>query len=133
MSAYNRFQTDKKLEVEGTRVEYGDFTFILARAGGANKAFQKCIERKSRPYRKQIQKNQMDHEVMNRIMLEAYAETIFKGWENMTDENGDDLPFNEENVIKVMTDLPDLWEDVLQVTSSLEVYLLEVREEEAKN
>ena len=133
MSAYNQYKTDPKLEQEGVLVEYGDFSFTLARAGGSNKRFLKCVEKLSRPYRKMIQQDKMDREVMNKLMIKAYAETIFLGWDNMKDQDGEELPFTKENIIKVMTDLPDLWEDVLQVTSSLEVYRLEVREDEAKN
>ncbi len=51
---YEMFGTDPDLERNGIAVEYGEATFIIARAGGANRKFLKAMRRLSRPYRASI-------------------------------------------------------------------------------
>ena len=133
MSAYDQFLTDKDLESSGVLIDYGDFSLTIARAGGANKAFNKTLESLSRPYRKQIQAGRLSREVQDDLMLKAFARSVVKTWEGMTDAEGASLPFNEENFIKVMKDLPDLWEDIQGIALGMEAFRKEVREEEAGN
>ena len=66
-------------------------------------------------------------------MREVYAETIVLGWDNVQDAEGNDLAFSKENVIKLFTDLPELFEDVQNAASTQALFRQETLEQEAKN
>ena len=53
-SMYSTFRTDDELERKGIVIEYDSFRVTIARAGGSNKAFERALEAKSRPFRRAI-------------------------------------------------------------------------------
>jgi hypothetical protein len=77
---FKSYATDPKLEKEGVPVETRAGTVILARAGGANRAFSKAIEKKTRRWRRAKAIGQMPVEAQERCQREAFAETLIKGW-----------------------------------------------------
>ena len=126
---YDTYGTDAELEVSGIWLDYGlnakkqKIRFRVARAGGANSRFNKMIEVSTRPYRTQIQDDNLPAEISDPIVLEAFASTVILGWEGVTDKKGKDLEFTKENVIKLFTDLPDLWTDVRTQAAKMSNYL----------
>lgn len=134
MSIYKKFATDSTLEADkGVTIDYGDFKFTLRRAGGANKEYSKVFNDKYKPYRKMAEAGNLTDEIATRILVETYAETVIVGWDGITDEKGKKLPFNRENVIKVMTDLPELFNLVIEEATRLANFRKEEIESEAKN
>jgi len=112
-SIYDVFATDKGMERTGIELDYGKLGKIrIARAGGANNRFTKVLEQKTRPYRRQMDADTMDEDVANTLLIEAFAETVVLGWEGIKDRNKQPMPFTRENVIKLFTDLPELFTDV---------------------
>ena len=73
-SLRKQFETDSDYEKKGVLIEYDDFSFMLARAGGANQAFNKVMRRKSKKHERAIQSGRIKSEVADRIMLETFAE-----------------------------------------------------------
>lgn len=130
---YKTFKTDSKVEQTGIVIDYGDFKITIARAGGANKAYQKALERKTRPFKRAIQADAFSNDQAMAILREVYAETVVIGWEGVTDENEQPLPFNKENCIKLFTDLPDLFNDLMQQSSNLALFREQIRDEDSKN
>lgn len=130
---YSVFKTDKTLEREGIVLDYGDFKIKIARAGGANIAFQRALAEKVRPYRRQIDAGTLPDDVAEKLFLEVYAESVVLGWEGVTDENGEPLPFTKENAVKLFSDLPDLFRDVQNQAASIANFRAEVTENTAKN
>lgn len=117
-SPYDLFKTSAQAEKEiGIDLDYGAFKIRIARAGGANREFIKCLTRKRKPYRNLIDNDAMDSALADKIMAEVFAETIILGWDGVTDEKGKALPFTRENCIKLLIDLPDLLQDI-QVQAS---------------
>ena len=133
MSIYKLFATDSSLEKDGFALEYGDATFIIARAGGANKKFQSCIERKMRPYRSAINSGTMDEKTAQKLLAEAYAEAIILAWEGVTDQDDEPLEFTKENVIKVLIDLPDLFIDIQEQSTKVANFTIAEASEDAKS
>lgn len=112
-SPYELFKTDEKAELdEGVILDYGEFNIRIARAGGSNKKFGKLLNVRLKPHRRQMETDTMDDAVATRIMVETYADSIILGWNNVKDASGADMEYNRENVIKLFTDLPDLFRDV---------------------
>lgn len=139
-SLYGIYKSDQTKEVEGSVVNFGpcdinglDITITVGRAGGANKAYQKALANKMRPYRKQAAADMLAVEVMERVIREVYAETVIKSWENVFDEEGNLLEFNVENVIQVLKDLPDLFAVLQEHATMAANFRGEASEEIAKN
>ncbi len=139
MSLYKQFKTDNSLEKEGILLEYGEnskgkpITIRIARAGGANKAYEKRMEIRVKPYRRQIQNEIIETALVEKIIKQVYAETIVLGWENVEDENGNDMEFSVENCLKLFDDLPDLFRDIQEQSQRAALFRQEVREADAKN
>jgi hypothetical protein len=114
MSFYKQFSTDSNLESKaGVVLDYGAAGKItIHRAGGSNKKFGEVLTAKLKPYRRQIDAGVMADDVANRVLAEAYAESVIIGWEGVTDAEGNDLEFNRRNVVQLLTDLPELFKDI---------------------
>lgn len=136
---YKNFKTNTEVEKTGVVLEYGmasngkPTSIRIARAGGANTRFAKLMEQKTAPYRRQIQTKTLDESIAERITKEVYAEAVILGWENVEDENGNLLDFTLENVIKVFSDLPDLYADIIVQSQEIALFRSEVREADSKN
>jgi len=139
MTLYKQFKADSNAESNGVWLTYGEtddkkpIRFLIARAGGSNVRFNKSLEKRSRPYRRQIQAGTVLPETLNQISLETYCESVVLGWENVQGEDGAELPFSKENCMKLMTDLPDLYDDIVGQSQRLAVFKAEVEQEDAKN
>jgi hypothetical protein len=118
MSLYKQFKSDENLEKSGILLEYGfnsaglPITIRIARAGGGNTAYSKRMEHKVKPYRRQIQTETIDTQVVEKLLREVYAETVVLGWENVEDGDGNPMAHSVSNCIKLFEDLPDLFKDI---------------------
>ena len=139
MSLYKSSQTNPEKEKNGLPLEYGlnskkePITFIVAREGGRNVQYQKVAEHIFKPYRRQIQHNQIDPEVLDSLLAQVYAKAVVKGWSGVEDEHDEPLEFNEANVQKLLTDLPVVFDAIKEVARDYNQFLLESLEEDAKN
>jgi hypothetical protein len=120
MSLYSQFSTNKEREVAGITVEYHDETdvnaapasFRVARSGGSNMAYQKAMDRETRPIRRAIANDAISVERLSGIARKVWIETCLLGWENIKGKDGNLLPFSIENATRLFTDLPDLYDDL---------------------
>jgi len=133
MGLYDLFGTDLDLEKDGFALEYGDVTFVIARAGGANQKYQRCVERKMRPYRSAINSGTMVEDTARKLMAEAYAETIVLAWDGVTDRDNNVLDFTVENVTKVLLDLPDLFNELITESSRIANFVAAAAEADSKD
>lgn len=118
-SPYAMFASDKALEAKGIWLDFGAFKIRVARAGGSNQKFRIALEQKLRPYQLQMKTGTMDNEQALRLLAEAYAETVVLGWEGVTDSEGKAMAFTQENVVKLFTDLPELFNEVQEQAGKL--------------
>lgn len=133
-SIYEKFGTDKKSEQEGIILDYGDgVTIKIARAGGSNVRFEKAVQQKMRKFGLQAKHDLLEPEQMRSVMREVFAETVVLDWTGFTDKEGETLPLNRENIIKVFTDLPDLFDDVLEQSRKASLFKQTLLESEAGN
>jgi hypothetical protein len=139
MSLYSQFATDTNQEKDGIFLQYGTNSkglpvrIKIARAGGSNARFAKILERETKPYRRQIQMETLDEETGQIIQRRVYAKAVILGWENVEDKAGVAIPFTEENVIKVLTDLPDLFIDIRECAAKAALFRSDALESDAKN
>lgn len=136
---YNQFKTDGNLEKEGIVLDYGPnssgkpMQIRIARAGGTNIAFSKSFERHTKPYRRMFQTGVIDDALSQQVMRQVYVDSVILGWENIEDENGKELAFTSDNVNKVLTDLPDLFVDIVEQSKNAALFRATIRESDLKN
>ena len=142
---YKQFKTDKSIETAGVWLEYGEnaqgkpVRIRIARAGGANEQFSKTLDRLTKPVRRAIQTETLSQKLGRKMMIEAYAQSVVLGWENVDieeSENGPEIknaPFTKENVIRLFTDLPDLFDDIQEQARKSSLFLEDILEVSAKN
>lgn len=139
MSLYKTFQTSQHLEKNGIELQYGEndkgeeIIIRIARAGGANSAYNKRLEALVKPYRRQITSETIDNKVLEKLILQAFAETVILGWSGVEDAEGNSLECTVDNVIKLFTDLPDLFKDVQDQAQKSVLFREEILELESKN
>lgn len=114
---YAQFQTNPDVERTGIELEYrtGPKTAAvirIARAGGGNTKYNRALDAKTKPYRRQIQTDTIEPAQLDAIMREVYADSVVLGWTGVTGPDGKELPFTRDNCVKLFTDLPDLFADV---------------------
>ena len=131
-SVYDAFETSKALESDGIVVDYGDFKFTLARAGGANRKFTSAVERRMRPHRRALQAGTLDPDVGDRIAAECFAEAVVLAWDGVTDRQGNPLPFTRDHCVQLLLDLPDLFADLRAQATNASNFLAAEREEVGK-
>lgn len=134
MGTYDKFSTDQKLEKEGITLDLGEAgKFQLARAGGANKRFALRFQALTKPYRRAIQTESLDEETSNRILREVYVDTVLLGWSGVSGPDGKELAFSKENAMKVLSDLPWLFEEIRRAAEDASIFRLIVMEADAGN
>ena len=139
MSLYTQFETDREIEKTGIVLDYGfnskkqPIQIRIARAGGANERYSKLLELRTKPYRRQIQNETLENAVAEKINKEVYAQTVVLGWTGVEDRDGNEMPFTQENCVKLFTDLPDLWSDVQSQSTRASLFRAEILEADAKN
>lgn len=139
MSLFKQFKTNEQKEVDGVEVHYeanedGSVpTFIIARAGGANQHYGKVLNTEFAPYRRLMDQNRMTDAQSNEVGLRAFIKGALKGWSNVQDENGKDIPYSYENAVTVLTALPNLRRDLEARSMSLATFQDAELEIEAKN
>ena len=142
-SMYEAFRSDADAEKNGIILDYGTFRVTIARAGGANKKYQRTLEALSRPYRRAIQMEQMSDEQARELLKVVYARTIVRNWEVKVDKekwevgiespDGETIPFNEENILLTFSNLPDLFADIMDQAGKAALFRASLREQAAGN
>lgn len=141
MSLYAKFKTNVDTETQGIEIalvgaENADKTvptFLLSRMGGSNKAYSKALEKGTKPFRRQNQMGMLPEEVIRPIVRKAFCETVLKGWRNVFDENEKPFPYSQQNALKLMEDLPDVYEILQQEAMDISNFRDKAVENEAKN
>ena len=68
--------------------------------------------------------------MMEKIVLKVEEKNICQvtivTWEGIYDESGKEIPFTQDNAVKLFTDLKDLFDDIYQKASSLDTFKADV-------
>lgn len=126
---YKLFKTNTAAEKNGIAVNLGkndegeEIVIYVARFGGSNDASIADFAARNVPYADDIANERLDENIATRLLTENTAETLITGWKNVTDEDGNELPFSKENALKLLTDLPELAKKLRQTASNISNYL----------
>ena len=135
MSLYDLYKTDTSKEKDdGVEIEFpGDAKVWIRRAGGQNTAYEKALDAVMKPHRRQLQQGMLDEGKARELEARVYARGVIIDWSGVTDESGKTLDCTEENIVKLFTDLPDLFTEVKQQANDLSNFRREQVEADAKN
>lgn len=121
--AFNAKRNDVSKFTAGTWVSIFGAEFKVARAG--NPEYEKALEASG--YRKQE-----EPEGKLRALYSAVAEGILKGWRDVVDAEGKEIPFSIENATEVLLDNPDLASRILSEANDLSNFRREDIKRQAK-
>ena len=141
MSLYKQFATNTDKEIGGIEVQMTEAenedgsipTFVVSRMGKSNKRYSKALEAATRPYRRQIELGTMNNDKAEEIFMGVFVDTVLKGWKNVRDENGAELPFNKQSATKLFKDLPEVYERLQEEAKLSANFRDAALEEEVKN
>ena len=144
---YEMFSTDGSLEQNGIYLEYPELGFRIkvARAGGANKKFQRVLETRSKPYKRAISMGLFTNDQATDLLLEAYLDAVILGWEVAgtsedewtpgieNPEDGPPLEPTRANIRAALKALPELFNDVQDQAAQAAMFRTSIREANAGN
>lgn len=140
---YDMFATDKSKEQEGIVLNYSDVFWIkITRAGGSNDHYKRILTEKLKPYRRAIQTETIDEAASGRLLREAVADGVVLAWGtgiypngegSIPGRDGQPIPFNAANVVKLFEDLPDLFNDVYEQANKQSLFRATEAEADAGN
>jgi hypothetical protein len=139
MSLYKNYATDPNKESNGAEVPFeanedGTIpTFIVSRIGDTNKEYMKSLRAATKPFQRQIDTGTLPADKDAAIFMEVFVSSILKGWSNVQDENGVNLPFTKSNAEKLFSDLPDVFKELQKQASTAALFRKTVLEDQAKN
>jgi len=143
MSMYKMFETDPGLEKDGVWLDYTTFRVKVARAGGANKEYEKLALEIFKPY-----KRALDHDVLGKgktmeLLRELVARACVKGWQvKDKDDNwvdGIDMPDGSvgkptvENICAAFEAVEPVFRDIKEQAEKHTAYRKERLESEEGN
>lgn len=97
------FRTDPDKSRRGTPIELeGGVRVFIARA--RIRLWRARVRELLEPHRKELRAGTLPLDVLTRIEGEAAADTLIRGWEGLTDDDGDVVPYSPEKARELMTD-----------------------------
>jgi len=139
MSLFSDFETNPKAEKEGvlfpcgTNNDGSQCKFRLARAGKANKKYQKVLQAAMKPHRHAIDNDALKEEIAEEVMLDVFIKSILIGWDNVQDEEGKTIKYSQEKAKELMQQLPDLYDTLDKASKKAATFRDAIMKEEAKN
>lgn len=136
---YGKFGTDHSLENSGVwyivhELDDGkEVKFLLARMGGSNKRYDAAVEKVSRKDRRDGISGSISAKKARVINRRAFVEGCLLNWENVEDKEGNPIDFNKANALVLFNDLPDLYDELVDVAQGRQAYAEEMVQEDAKN
>lgn len=122
MGIFNTFKTDKAAEESGVWVMVDDGEEIcIARHGNAK--HKAIVEELTKPYRAILRAGgEIPDAKTDEIALEATARALLIDWRGIKDEAGEPLPYSVEAAKKVLTELPEFRNRVVQMSMTFETF-----------
>jgi hypothetical protein len=126
---FDAFETDSNLETDGVWIDYGSFRVKVAHAGKSNPEYAKYAEQKLKPLRRAMANGLMTDARSEAVMIDIYAKTIIKGWkvkveddykEGIETRDGTIVPVTYENIVSTFLALPRLFNDIVQMSDSID-------------
>lgn len=111
-SIWTQYLTDQEMEQEGIWIDFGDYEWFCARAGGANLEFRKAFNAETKKVQESMELEDLPDDEGRVILYKCFADHVVKNWKGMVDEHGDPWPYSKANVIHVFEKMPDFFDEL---------------------
>lgn len=115
---------------QGKWFDFRESKFLIA--SSASLKFMRTMTRMQKPFRRQIEKNQLDPADNQKILVNAMAESIVLDWKNVVGRDRVEVPYSREAAAKALKD-PSFREFVMEISADLANFREEESEEEEKS
>jgi hypothetical protein len=134
MAKLKVIRTDPDRMEDGVWRKYIDDVELLI-ASVNNRGYHDAKDRLLRPHLRQVRAKALSPDEVLEIIKPAVAHHILKGWKNIQDDNGTEIPFSPQTALEFFRDpgLADLYSFVLEVSGEIENYRQQLLEEAAGN
>ena len=148
-SIFDDYETSRELERDGAWVTTSKgYEFKIARIGGMNVEYSNYLIQQGKAIQTEIEEleSRADEELnaenskelealadkMDNLMTEAFARHVVKGWRNLYDREGKEIPYTVENAIKLM-EMRELRKELYPMAQEYATFLVSSLEKTAKN
>lgn len=135
---WDLFGTDREIETTGVWLDYGDFKIKIASTG--SEKYKRTMKAVFKPYERQVQTGTMPEELAEEKLTLVFARAIVLDWwcsewgeHTMWDKEGNRLDYNEQNVIKLLTEMPKLQDMIRDEAQRAENFRKREEEDALKN
>lgn len=118
---YARFKTNENTEEAGVWVNFGDDVRVRVRRL-KSRASQAARAELDKPFAPEIRRGTMPEDKLKELAIKQVARGVIAEWEGVTDADGNALPYTPENAFKVLTDLPEFAEAIIEISMNAENY-----------
>lgn len=124
------FKTDENLEKNGVLFDYGDFRLKMIHVGAKNQKVSKLFKDLMKPYRHVPE--ELREGIYEKVQLQVMAKAIIvlNSWESKVDGewklginvdgSGDLLPPTVDNIVSVLTALPQLYKGLFSAAADVD-------------
>lgn len=148
-SIFDDYETSRELERDGAWVTTSrGYEFKIARIGEMNPEYRnfmiergKVIHAEIEALEEKVGEKSKESDVkklddlaakMDAVTTEAFARFIVKGWRNLYDREGKEIPYTVDNAIKLMQ-MHDLYNELYPLARQYSTFLVSNLEATAKN
>lgn len=148
-SIFDDYEVSKELERDGAWVTTSKgYEFKIARIGEMNPEYRNFMIQQGKIIQSEIEniEDRMKEEVseknadilldlgtkMIEVTTEAFARHVIKGWRNLYDREGKEIPYTVDNSIKLMQ-MHDLFSELYPLAQRYSTFLVSNLEATAKN
>lgn len=134
MANINNIRTDLNKEVDGVWVNFVEgIRLKIARA--RNSKYVEFLRSLTENKRKEIRNDDIKTEDFADILMQVRAKTILLGWENIQDDNGNEILYSYEQALEFFRDkeLKDFYNFVVGVSENINNYKKDLVKESEKN
>ena len=137
---FTMFETDAKLEKEGVKIDYGDFWFYVARAGGRNDSFVNTLRQRLDRVSRGGPRSVAADKIADAATREVFIEHCLRGWGStehgegkMVGRGGEAIPFSVQAAEVLFEQLPDVVTELVATVSSGAAFRKDLVEHDTKN
>lgn len=148
-SIFDDYETSRELERDGAWVTTSKgYEFKVARIGGMNPGYGNFLIEQGKVLQSQIESyenkakediNEENTKILEDLAIkmadvecEAFARHIVKGWRNLYDREGKEIPYTVDNAIKLMQ-MAELYRELYPLARQYATFLVSNLEATAKN
>ena len=117
------------IATDTVKEKYHGITLEIGRHNSAE--FRRKFRRLTKPYKRQIDKDELPEDLSIELMCRAMIGTVLVGWEGAKTADGSVYEFTEQNALDLLIDDVDCREFISEVASNLSLFL-DQQDEEAK-